>query len=79
MAKQRGKLNGKPSAGAGSSEHPARTGQRTQPTSEAIAALAFELWQARGCPEGSPETDWFQAERDLKVETKARAASPGTM
>ena len=26
-----------------------------------IAALAFELWQARGCPAGSPEEDWFQA------------------
>jgi hypothetical protein len=79
MAKQRGKLNGKPNAGAGICEQPARTGQRTQPSSEAIAALAFELWQARGCPEGSADTDWFQAERNLKVETKARAASPGTM
>src|ERR1700679_1785095 len=26
-----------------------------------IAALAYELWQARGCPAGSPEEDWFQA------------------
>ena len=26
-----------------------------------IATLAFELWQARGCPEGSPEEDWFHA------------------
>ena len=26
-----------------------------------IATLAFELWQARGCPEGSSEEDWFQA------------------
>lgn len=23
--------------------------------------LAYELWQARGCPDGSPEVDWFQA------------------
>ena len=26
-----------------------------------IAALAHELWQARGCPEGSPQEDWFQS------------------
>jgi hypothetical protein len=33
----------------------------------AIAARAYELWQARGCPEGSPDEDWFQAERELKM------------
>jgi hypothetical protein len=30
-----------------------------------IAALAHSLWQARGCPEGSPEEDWFQAVHEL--------------
>ena len=30
-----------------------------------IAALAYELWQERGCPEGSPEIDWFRAEHEL--------------
>lgn len=32
----------------------------------AMAILAHELWQARGCPEGSPETDWHQAAAQLK-------------
>lgn len=32
---------------------------------EEIAALAHALWQARGCPDGSPEEDWFQAMREL--------------
>jgi hypothetical protein len=31
-----------------------------------IAALAFQLWQDRGSPHGSPEEDWFQAEQELK-------------
>jgi hypothetical protein len=31
-----------------------------------IAALAYELWQNRGCPEGSPEADWFQAAKELR-------------
>ncbi len=33
---------------------------------EDIAALAHQLWQARGCPEGSPEEDWFRAARELR-------------
>jgi len=31
-----------------------------------IAALAYELWQARGCPIGSPEEDWFGAVEQLQ-------------
>ena len=27
-----------------------------------IAALAHQLWQRRGAPEGSAEEDWHQAE-----------------
>jgi len=36
-----------------------------------IAALAHVLWEARGCPEGSPEKDWFEAAEQLR----SRAAS----
>jgi hypothetical protein len=31
-----------------------------------IAALAYEHWQARGCPEGSPEEDWASAVKELR-------------
>jgi hypothetical protein len=31
-----------------------------------IAKLAYQLWQARGCPEGSSEDDWLEAERQLQ-------------
>lgn len=30
-----------------------------------IAARAYDLWQQRGKPEGSPEIDWRQAEQEL--------------
>ena len=30
-----------------------------------IAALAHQYWLARGCPEGTPEEDWFRAEREI--------------
>ena len=33
---------------------------------DAITALAYQLWQERGCPVGSDQQDWFQAEQDLK-------------
>jgi hypothetical protein len=31
-----------------------------------IAALAYQLWQDRGCPFGSDKEDWFRAEQELK-------------
>jgi hypothetical protein len=36
-----------------------------------IARLAYEYWQARGCPDGSPEDDWFRAERELRRDINA--------
>ena len=32
---------------------------------EATAKLAYELWERRGSPVGSPELDWFAAEKAL--------------
>ena len=32
---------------------------------EAVAALAYSYWVARGCEDGSPEEDWLRAEREL--------------
>ena len=31
-----------------------------------IARLAHSYWEARGCPYGSPEEDWFRAEEELR-------------
>ena len=36
------------------------------PAGTDTAALAYRLWQERGCPMGSPEEDWFRAESELK-------------
>ena len=41
---------------------------------EDIAALAYALWQARGCPEGSPEEDWFHAAQELRSRAESRHA-----
>lgn len=36
-----------------------------------IAALAYELWQARGCPVGSPDEDWFRAAEELRSRARS--------
>lgn len=33
---------------------------------EAMARLAYCFWEARGCPIGSPEEDWYRAENELR-------------
>lgn len=35
------------------------------PQHQAIQVAAYYLWRQRGCPIGTPEVDWFHAEREL--------------
>ena len=37
------------------------------PNTDEISARAYERWRQRGCPEGSPEVDWCEAEEELKM------------
>ena len=39
-----------------------------------IAALAYQLWQDRGSPIGSPEEDWYNAEQQLNAAEEFRSA-----
>ena len=58
-------------------EHKAEVHQQASPEKSSpgiehdgeIAELAHSLWQARGCPEGSSEEDWFAAAKHLRVRT----------
>ena len=51
--------------------------ERPEPENqEEIAALAHALWQARGCPYGSPEDDWFQAKLELAERTRQETDGP---
>jgi DUF2934 family protein len=40
-------------------------------SASATALRAYELWRSRGCPHGSSEVDWYQAELDLVQEVAA--------
>jgi hypothetical protein len=44
-----------------------------RPTHEGIAALAYALWQERGCPEGTQEEHWLRAEKELTSNRKVAA------
>ncbi len=41
---------------------------------ENLSKLAYSLWEERGCPDGSPEVDWLEAERRLSRVTRTRLA-----
>jgi hypothetical protein len=46
------------------------------PTHDEIAARAYKCWHERGCPEGSSEADWCQAEEELREErSRGRSAA----
>ena len=40
---------------------------RSENTHAQIAIRAYQRWERRGCPIGSPEEDWVQAEEELRV------------
>ena len=39
---------------------------------EQIEKLAYRLWEQRGGPLGSPDDDWFRAEREFKQRADSR-------
>jgi len=40
---------------------------------EPIARLAYFYWEARGCPNDSPDEDWLRAEAELRNRLAAAA------
>jgi hypothetical protein len=52
------------------------------PGAQSIAVRAYELWQERGSPDGSPEADWHRAEHEIRAagesQARAQASSPLT-
>ena len=37
------------------------------PEHRSVGELAYQLWQDRGCPDGTAEQDWLDAERQLRA------------
>lgn len=43
------------------------TGFYAEDRHELVQKLAYELWEKRGSPLGSPEIDWFAAEKAVRA------------
>jgi hypothetical protein len=67
-------MSASPIARPGSVQRNAGT---ANPSQQDIANLAYALWQQRGCPEGSAEEDWTEAERQLVHASSGQALSSG--
>jgi hypothetical protein len=37
------------------------------PNTMEVAHRAYEIWCSKGCPEGTADEDWWQAERELEI------------
>jgi len=48
----------------------------SQPSDGEIAALAYELWERRGRPQGDGREDWLEAERQLRGQQPELQATP---
>ncbi len=65
---QRSKAPAKTRAPESTKATPATPAPRA-PSSDAIAARAYELWRESGCAHGNDKAHWFQAERELGART----------
>lgn len=55
------------------------TGSSTQAIPhEKIAQRAYEKWCKRGCPQGSDQQDWHEAEAELQAEMCRTGGGHGT-
>jgi hypothetical protein len=46
---------------------------------QATQLAAYYRWQQRGCPFGTPETDWFQAEEQLRQQAQKISNKPALL
>lgn len=52
--------------------------QEYEPSHEEVRLRAYCCWEARGCPEGSPEVDWHTAREQLRSERRTGRTSAAT-
>jgi hypothetical protein len=46
-------------------DFPLRSASQENGRKDKVAELAYIMWQQRGCPEGSADEIWFEAERNV--------------
>jgi len=73
MPKQSVKRNERQEASSASKVHQLRSEERLDEA--AVAELAYRRWVEKGCPQGSAEDDWLEAEKALRSGAAAMRAS----
>jgi hypothetical protein len=58
----------------GRDEHFSAVQDREQLRHSKIVEKAYNRWQQRGCPEGTADEDWFEAERQYESRELVSAA-----
>jgi hypothetical protein len=53
---------------------PRRQGFNIMRNQQTIAELAYAMWHSRGCPDGTPEEDWYAAEQQVATTTDGAQA-----
>ena len=43
---------------------------------EETARCAYSYWEARGCPDGSPDKDWFRAAEEIRRRQSGHLFAP---
>ena len=71
MSKRSGEPAGKPAELTPKSSLPEPPGEPATPGEQDVADLAYRRWLERGCPQGSPEEDWFEAEHELQARNRS--------
>ncbi len=72
MATKRTKVPANANASVQVAKTPAAAPASRAPSSDAIAARAYEIWRQSGGAHGHDQADWFQAERELGARQAAR-------
>jgi len=49
---------------------------QTESEHDGVELAAYYLWEQRGCPIGSPEVDWFQAEEQFRRAAHDQSSEP---
>ena len=66
-----------PTGQAGTQAQAGSNSQGSPIPQDKIAMRAYERWCERGCPHGTDQDDWYQAEAELRREM-GRASMPST-
>ena len=68
---------GQPTMGMASAGPASKSTPPTMVPHEKVAMRAYDKWCQRGCPPGTDQQDWYDAEAELRSEMAKAGGKPG--